>query len=194
MRTQLAGPGVGGRRKSRWQVPWPLALSSCFCRLRLPSALASCLFVLFFSSCLSYEQVELQDITNVQVDQLDLKGIAVRIDARINNPNGYKIHLLDPDVDLFINGKFIGKGILDTALTLQKRSTQIYFHPYPRGSGTRVVAGLVAFRYAQFQKRETGREGHRCGQGVLGAETVSVRIGRGGGVLMPERMHPFHRF
>ncbi len=163
----MAGPGVGGRRKSRWQVPWPLALSSCFCRLRLPSALASCLFVLFFSSCLSYEQVELQDITNVQVDQLDLKGIAVRIDARINNPNGYKIHLLDPDVDLFINGKFIGKGILDTALTLQKRSTQIYSIPIHAEVAPGSLLGLLLSGTLNSKSVKLGAKGTVVGKAFL---------------------------
>lgn len=60
---------------------------------------------------------------------MDAKGIAVRVDAYLDNPNGYKIHVLDPDVDLFVNDKFIGKGLLDTALVLEKKKAQVYTIP-----------------------------------------------------------------
>jgi len=135
--------------------------------LRLPTALASFFCILFLSSCLSYEQVELQDITNVQVDQLDLKGIAVRIDARINNPNGYMIHLLDPDVDLFINGKFIGKGILDTALTLQKRSTQIYSIPIHAEVAPGSLLGLLLSGTLNSKSVKLGAKGTVVGKAFL---------------------------
>jgi LEA14-like dessication related protein len=91
------------------------------------------LFFLFFSvslaACTSYEQVELKDITNIKVDRMDAKGIAVRVDALVHNPNNYRIQVLDPDVDLYVNGKFIGKGILDSTLILEKNSTNVYTVP-----------------------------------------------------------------
>jgi len=85
--------------------------------------------LLSLSSCLSYKQVELVDVTNIHVDRMDAKGIALRVDALVDNPNNYRIQVLDPDVDLFVNDKFIGKGILDTALVLSKNSRQIYRIP-----------------------------------------------------------------
>ena len=91
------------------------------------------LIFLFFSvslaACTSYEQVELKDITNIKVDRMDAKGIAVRVDALVHNPNNYRIQVLDPDVDLYVNDKFIGKGILDSTLILEKNSTKVYTVP-----------------------------------------------------------------
>lgn len=85
--------------------------------------------LVLFSSCFSYDQVELKDITNIQVERMDTKGIALRVDALLDNPNGYRIHVLDPDVDLFINDKFIGKGVLDSALVLDAKTTRVYSVP-----------------------------------------------------------------
>lgn len=87
------------------------------------------ILLLSLSSCLSYKQVELVDVTNIRVDRMDAKGIALRVDALVDNPNNYRIQVLDPDVDLFVNDKFIGKGILDTALVLSKNSRQVYSIP-----------------------------------------------------------------
>lgn len=87
------------------------------------------LLLLPLASCLSYKQVELVDVTNIRVERMDAKGIAVRVDAVVNNPNNYRIHAQDPDVDLYVNDKFIGKGILDSNLSLDKRTTRIYSVP-----------------------------------------------------------------
>jgi hypothetical protein len=51
------------------------------------------------------------------------------VDALLDNPNGYRIHVLDPDVDLYLNDKYIGKGILDSALVLDRKSTRVYSIP-----------------------------------------------------------------
>ncbi len=84
---------------------------------------------LLFSGCFSYQEVVLQDVSNISVERFDAKGMALRVDAVIENPNGYRIKAKDPDVDLFLNGKFIGKGLLDTTLVLDKRSTRTYSIP-----------------------------------------------------------------
>lgn len=100
--------------------------------MRRPRAGAGVLHLLplfLLSSCLSYKPVELVEVDNIRVVRMDTKGIAVRVDARVSNPNNYRIHAQDPDVDLYVNDKFVGKGVLDSALTLQKRSTQVYSVP-----------------------------------------------------------------
>jgi LEA14-like dessication related protein len=42
------------------------------------------------------------------------------------NPNGYRISVEDPDVDLFLNDTYVGKGLLDSTLVLERRSDQVY--------------------------------------------------------------------
>ncbi len=78
------------------------------------------------ASCSAYKEVELTDITNVEVLKMDASTVALRVDARINNPNGFTIHVEDPDVDLFLNDRFIGKGVLDSSLVLKRRTATVY--------------------------------------------------------------------
>ena len=85
--------------------------------------------LLVLTGCFRYQEVALRDISNVNVLKFDAKGISLRVDAMIHNPNNYRIHVSDPDVDLFLNDKFIGKGVLDSALVLERRSTQLYSIP-----------------------------------------------------------------
>ncbi len=82
--------------------------------------------MIFLAGCSAYEEVELQDITHVEVLRMDGRTIALRVDAMVSNPNGSKIHVEDPDVDLYLNDQFVGKGALDSALVLDKNSTRVY--------------------------------------------------------------------
>jgi len=91
--------------------------------LLLPMLLSS------LTGCMKYDDVELRDVTDVRVRTFDANGIALRVDALIHNPNNYKIRVSDPDVDLFLNDKFIGKGLLDSTLVIERRSTQLYSIP-----------------------------------------------------------------
>jgi LEA14-like dessication related protein len=84
---------------------------------------------MFLSSCFGYKQVELKDVADVSIEKMDAKGIALRVDALLSNPNGYRIHVLDPDVDLYLNDKFMGKAILDSALVLDRKTTRLYSVP-----------------------------------------------------------------
>ena len=78
------------------------------------------------TGCSAYEEVELRDIKEVQVLRMDGRTIALRVDVLVSNPNGYHIGVEDPDVDLYLNDTYVGKGHLDSSLTLNKRSEQVY--------------------------------------------------------------------
>jgi LEA14-like dessication related protein len=84
---------------------------------------------LLLTSCLSYKEVVMHDIADVEVRKLDLKGVDLTAHVRLENPNGYRIHVKDPDVDLYLNGTFVGKGMLDSSLVLDRRSSRIYVIP-----------------------------------------------------------------
>ncbi len=79
--------------------------------------------------CLSYREVALRGVEDVQVERLDRQGLSLRVLATIENPNGYRIQVQDPDVDLYLDGTYVGKATLDSTITLEKRSTRAYFVP-----------------------------------------------------------------
>jgi hypothetical protein len=81
---------------------------------------------LLLAACSSYEDVELRDIRNVELLQMDNRRISVRVDVQVNNPNGYRIHVEDPDVDLYLNDTPVGKGWLDSAVVLEGRAERVY--------------------------------------------------------------------
>ncbi len=84
---------------------------------------------LLLSSCFSYQEVTFKGITDVQLSKMDQQGIAVRAMVTLDNPNAFRIHVNDPDVDVFLNDVYIGKATLDSNLTLDKRISKDYAVP-----------------------------------------------------------------
>jgi len=82
--------------------------------------------LLLLASCSRYQEVVLHEVTDAELLGMNAARIALRIDARIENPNGFRIHVEEPDVDLFLNDRYIGKALLDSALVLDKKATSVY--------------------------------------------------------------------
>lgn len=87
------------------------------------------LSILLLTSCFSYKEVVMHDIVDVEVKRLDAKGVSLTALVKLENPNGYRIHVKDPDVDLYLNGTYVGKGYLDTNLVLPRRSNMVHRVP-----------------------------------------------------------------
>ncbi len=65
--------------------------------------------VLFLCSCSHPKDLVYRDIRSFKLRQAGLQQSAVNMDIRMFNPNGYCMKLKDADVDVYINGKLLGK-------------------------------------------------------------------------------------
>lgn len=86
------------------------------------------LFVVLLSGC-TYQEVLLHDIDHVAVKRFDGNSLEVIVHAVIENPNGYKVHIMDPDLDIVLNGTSMGKAVMDGQVILAPRSTGTYEVP-----------------------------------------------------------------
>lgn len=87
------------------------------------------LIIPFLTGCLSYREVQLVGIRSLKLTHVDTKGITATVGVEMKNPNGYKIKVKDPDVDLSINGIGVGKAMLDSTVVLKRNSTEVYRIP-----------------------------------------------------------------
>lgn len=84
------------------------------------------LISLLLSSCFEYKEVEVEKVSNVSVESFSTKGITIGIDLKINNPNRYKISIVDSNLELFVDNRKIGSAKLKEKIVLQKKSNEIH--------------------------------------------------------------------
>ena len=80
----------------------------------------------FLSACITYEDVELIGIEKVRFLEVNKSSIKIEATVKIENPNTYKIKVVDSDLDLFLGGKEAGKAKITDRIVLPKQSNQSY--------------------------------------------------------------------
>ncbi len=116
--------------------------------------------------CFSYKEVVLVEVRSVTTTGFGNEGAAFTVEAVIDNPNDYRIKAKDPDVDLFLNGQLIGAATLDSALVLEKMSSQAYqvhLHARPNDDKFMTMVLLAALS----GKATIGAKGTVVGQAGL---------------------------
>ena len=85
----------------------------------------SVILILFlgFISCSEVESLELKKVDGFAVNNLTAQGASLELDLSVYNPNGFKIKVLDYDLDVFINNVRLGKPKLDKRLVMPRKST-----------------------------------------------------------------------
>lgn len=89
----------------------------------------ACAALLLLPGCFSYKPVDMVAVRSFKITHLDAKGISAVAGVELDNPNGYRIQVRDPDVFLSVNGMGIGKATLDSTVVLKRRSTDVYRIP-----------------------------------------------------------------
>ena len=74
-------------------------------------------FAILLTSC-NYENVYVEDITNVKIHKLDKDGISFTANLKVSNPNAYKIKITSTDADLFLDGRKAGKAKLENNIVI----------------------------------------------------------------------------
>lgn len=102
------------------------------------------LLIVLCTGCFSYEPVELENVLLVELQEMNQDSISVKVVVQISNPNGYRIKLTDPDVNLYINRDTIGKAVFSEDLVLEKNSTKHYTIPISAGFNGKFNQLLIA--------------------------------------------------
>lgn len=86
-------------------------------------------FLLVLGGCLSYQEVTLKEIRSVELRSFDDHGVSVLVDVAIDNPNNYRIHVHDPDVDVFLDNEPLGRATFDSTFVLERKGERNYLVP-----------------------------------------------------------------
>lgn len=92
--------------------------------MRLISVL-SLVLLLTMSSCEVHE-VSLSELKKVTLNKLEQRELHIDVTAVLDNPNSFKINVAGSDLDLYLEGRYIGKATLKNNVTLNANSEEAY--------------------------------------------------------------------
>ena len=73
-------------------------------------------------SCSKPQSFDYRDIRNFKVEKLGFEKSTISMDLVYYNPNNFGVQLRKVDCDVYINDKFLGKYLLDTTMSIPKKS------------------------------------------------------------------------
>lgn len=114
-------------------------------------------FILIFGSCNIYKDVEVYEIKEVEVTRFDQDAVEAEVEIILNNPNWYRVTLVDSDVDVYMNGKKVGKLNLKEKVILPNKTvatrTIVMTGDYDEISGS-FLENLLTLLFASTAKFE----------------------------------------
>mgnify|MGYP005999535615 CR=1 FL=1 len=104
------------------------------------SILLFCSLVL--SSCFEYEDVNFKGMQGFNIEERTDDHILLRIDLKVDNPNKYNIKIKKSALDIYLNGKFVGKTKMKKKIVLKKKTEDVY-PVYLKTSGQDILKGAM---------------------------------------------------
>ncbi|MDA3954541.1 MAG: LEA type 2 family protein [Bacteroidales bacterium] len=96
---------------------------------RIRNLIPLLLVVFVLSSCSIYKAVDIGDVDNVDFKGMVDNKVNLNLKVPISNPNGYKIKIKSMDLDLKINGKYIGKMTIANDIVIPSKSEEAQDFP-----------------------------------------------------------------
>lgn len=81
---------------------------------------------LLLSSCVSYDEVKITNIKQVDLKNFVGKEILLSAEVEIENPNSYSISVTDSDFDISTGNKLLGNFKIDNKVNIPKASKEYH--------------------------------------------------------------------
>ena len=82
--------------------------------------------LLFLQGCFDYEEVEFKGVKGVSLLDRTEDKLRIQVDVLVNNPNKFNIKVKKSILDIYLNGKYVGKTTLDNKVVVKKNSEGVY--------------------------------------------------------------------
>jgi LEA14-like dessication related protein len=96
---------------------------------------------MFTSSC-SFQELELIKMEKIDITKMSAKEIELQIVARVNNPNGYKVAIVDSDLEIYVNDQHVGKARIENKVKFPARTTASQLIVLSNKPGNVLAAGF----------------------------------------------------
>jgi LEA14-like dessication related protein len=77
--------------------------------------------------CFDYQDVDFKGVKNVSLLERTEDKLKIQVDVLVDNPNTFNIKVKKSTLDIYLNGKYVGKTSLDDKIVLKKNKEDVYF-------------------------------------------------------------------
>lgn len=80
----------------------------------------------FLQGCFDYEEVEFKGVKDVSLLDRTEDKLRIQVDVLVDNPNNFNIKVKKSTLDIYLNGKYVGKTTLDSKIVVKKNTEDVY--------------------------------------------------------------------
>lgn len=106
--------------------------------------------ILLLNSC-KIQEIKISNPENLKVEELNLKNVKLKMDLPIKNENNFSFTVKKLDLDLYVNGRNVGKLKQTKKIIIKKKCDNVY--PVHFEISTKEALNNVLFLYGELQKR-----------------------------------------
>ncbi len=129
---------------------------------------------IILSSCNAFKNVEIGDVNNVNFKGMVDNKISLELQIPITNPNGFKIKIKSMDLDISVNGNYIGKMKNAQDVVILSKSNDVH-HVVVDIYMKNALASMATFYKLRNSKNfEMQIDGTIKAKALLRAKTIKV--------------------
>lgn len=132
------------------------------------------LSIAILSSCSAYKSLYIGDISNVNFKGMVNNKISLELKVPVTNPNGYKIKIKSMDLDLTINGDYIGKMKSSNLIVIPARSNELQTLPVDIYVRNPLASMSLIYKMRKAKSFEMEIKGTIKVKALLKAKTIEV--------------------
>ncbi len=132
------------------------------------------LLIFLFASCGNFENIEFGDPQDFKVKGFEDNFLMVNVNVPVKNPTIYRINLKEIDVRVFLNGKYIGKLLIDDNVIIKGKESRTCELPVKVRLNNLLGAAFIMMNLKKGQQVEVKFEGTITAKTFLLKKTVEI--------------------
>lgn len=140
--------------------------------------LLALLFFPFLISCGSFESIKIGDPESVQMQGFEGNFLKFNVRVPIENPTTHRIRIEEIDLKVFLNGRYIGKLIVDENIIIKPKRQHVYDLPVKVRLSNILNTAFIMMTVKKGQSIPVKFEGKVVARSMLIRKTIEVNVER----------------
>lgn len=128
---------------------------------------ALAVLMLLLTSCSNIENIIIGDPEEVKIKGFEDNYLKASAKIPVENPSIYNIKIKEIDVKVFLNGRYMGKLVVDDVIKIKRKESMIYDLPVKIRLANLLGAAFVMMNMKQGQEVKVRMEGTVKAQSML---------------------------